>query len=265
MHEYLNTLAVIGSLVIMEGLMSVDNAMVIAAMVSHLPARLRQKALFAGLLGAYVLRGVCLLAATFLLTRPWVKILGACYLIYLMCQNLGQAEEGEQQSTSAQAEAAGFWATVVAVNLADLAFSIDNILAAVALSPKLWVVILGVFIGIAAMRLVAGLFVKLMETRPVLKSLAYILVGYVGIQLLSEVIWEIHVPDYLKFVIIASIIGSGLIFERSSLLKRWLNPLFTWLAQGMGNIAELVNWAFVPFASLLSGLKRLARSLTGGK
>ncbi len=260
MHEILNILAVITSLVIMEGLLSVDNAMVIAAMVSHLPERERKKALFAGLLGAYVLRGVCLALASFLLARPWVKILGACYLIYLMCENLGQAEEGEK-STAEKAQKAGFWATVVAVNLADLAFSIDNILAAVALSSKLWVVVVGVFIGIAAMRFVAGLFVKLMEKRPVLQSIAYVLVGYVGIQLLAEVLIGVHVSEYVKFLAIASIIGSGLIFDRSTTLKRVLSPVFTWLGQGMGNIAELVDWALLPATALVRLTMRAAAAL----
>lgn len=255
MNEIIQALPIIISLVIMEGLLSVDNAMVIAAMVGHLPEKQRVWALRAGLAGAYIFRGLTLLFVSFLIANPWVKLIGAGYLIYIACKHLGLPEEGEKPAEHA-ARKAGFWETVIAVELADLAFSIDNVIAAVALSPKMWVVVTGVFLGIATMRFVAGFFVKLMEKHPVLSSIAYLLVGYVGLQLVAEQIFHFHVSPFVKFGIILGIIAAGLLYDRSPLLQRVAGPVVRWVGQGMGNVAELVDWALVPVKALLALLLR---------
>lgn len=256
MSDLIAALPVIVSLIIMEALLSVDNAMVIAAMVSHLPGKQKVWALRAGLIGAYVFRGLMLFFVSVLIANPWIKIIGGSYLIYVMCKHLGLPEEGERQGKP-KAKQTGFWGTVVAVELADLAFAIDSVIAAVAMSPKLWVVLTGVFLGIAALRLVAGFFVKLMEKLPALKQIAYLLVGYVGFQLLAEHFFHIHVSEFLKFGAILGIIAAGLIYDRVKLLHKVLGPVVRWLAQGMANVAELVDWVFVPFkavGSLIAGL-----------
>ncbi|NJL73586.1 MAG: hypothetical protein HC888_19725 [Candidatus Competibacteraceae bacterium] len=130
---------VVASLVILEGLLSVDNALVLAAMVKHLPEKQSKLALKAGLLGAYVGRGAMLLCASFILRNPWLKLLGGGYLVWLMVSNLGKAEEGEGED-EVKSSKGGFWQTVLAVELADLAFSVDNVAAAVAMSDQLWAV-----------------------------------------------------------------------------------------------------------------------------
>lgn len=81
--------------------------------------------------------------------------------------------------------------TVVSVELMDMVFSIDNVLAAVAMSPKLWVVMVGVAIGILAMRFVAGGFIKLMEKYPALETSAYIVIGILGAKLTLHVVFEL--------------------------------------------------------------------------
>lgn len=260
--EIVQALPVIVSLIIMEGLLSVDNAMLISAMVDHLPEKQKKKALFYGMAGAYLFRGAALLCVSFLIANPWVKLAGASYLVYLMCKHLGLPEEGEEKAHQNSSES-GFWATVVAVEIADLAFSIDNVIAAVALSDKLWVVIAGVFIGIAAMRFVAGLFVSLMQRYPFLKSIAYLLVGFVGVQLIGEELWHWEVSELEKFLSIVGIIAFGLIYDRFNWLKRLLSPAVIWLGQGMANVAELVDWAFAPVRGLVKILVRLCRRLTG--
>lgn len=250
METIVSALPVIISLVILEGLLSVDNAMLISAMVDHLPENQKKRALWYGMAGAYVFRGLALLFVSFLIANPWIKILGAGYLVYLMCKHLGVAEEGEADAH--QAKKAGFWATVMAVELADLAFSIDNVIAAVAMSPKLWVVITGVFIGIAAMRFVAGIFVNLMKKYPELKNIAYLLVGYVGLQLIAETVWHIHVTELVKLGAIVGIMAVGVIYARVQLLQKVFGPVVRWVGEGMGNLAELVDWALKPITALFS-------------
>lgn len=244
MPEIINALPVIISLIIMEGLLSVDNAMVIAAMVSHLPEKQRTWALRAGLAGAYIFRGLTLLFITFIIANPWIKLVGAGYLVYLMFKHLGTDEEKSAHGPSKAPQS--FWGTVISVELADLAFSIDNVIAAVALSPNFWVVVTGVFIGILTMRFVAGFFVGLMKKYPILESIAYILVGYVGLQLFAEELWHVHVGEFAKLGIITGIIACGLAYGKMPWLQAILGPLFSGIATVMGLIARLVDLVFRP-------------------
>jgi tellurite resistance protein TerC len=176
---------IILQLIILEGLLSIDNAAVLGAMVIHLPddkpihwhAKLkwlgeklhpilgnqRMAALRVGLLGAYVGRGLMLVLASLVVNNPWLKIIGAAYLIRLAFENLGMAEESSADSEIRTVKATSFWGVVVSVELADLVFSLDNVVAAVSLSDKLWVVMVGVALGILFMRFAAGLFSRAVE------------------------------------------------------------------------------------------------------
>ncbi len=263
MSELINALPVIISLVILEGLLSVDNAMVIAAMVSHLPEKQQKWALRAGLIGAYVFRGLTLAFVTFLIANQWIKLIGAAYLIFLMFKHLGQPEEKQKGGGKAEASDQSFWATVIGVELADLAFSIDNVIAAVALSPKLWVVVLGVFIGILAMRFVAGFFVGLMKKYPILESIAYVLVGAVGFQLFAEELFHFHVSELGKLLMIGAIIASGLLYSKFMILQIMLGPILRFLSYTMGVAAQSVQMFFAPLTRVfwfVVGLFKLNKS-----
>lgn len=231
-------LPIIMSLIILEGLLSVDNALVLAAMVKHLPPKQQALALRAGLIGAYVLRGVALLFVGFLIANPWVRLVGGAYLIYLMCSHLGI---GEDESDEAKAAKGGFWATVIAVEIADLAFSIDNVIAAVALSPEMWVVVTGVFIGILAMRFVAGAFIKLLDKFPILAKIAYVLVGFIGVVLVAEYFFHFEFHGTEKFITIMGIIAGGIIYDKVTFLQTILNPIFRVLGKIMAVIAKVCD------------------------
>jgi tellurite resistance protein TerC len=249
-------LPVIVSLVIMEGLLSVDNALALAAMVRHLKDEEQQKkALRWGIWGAYIMRGLSLAFVAFIIANPWLKILGGLYLVKLMSSNLGIAEEGEEeQAEEAKAKslvAAGFWSTVLMVEFADMAFSIDNVVAAVALSSNIWIVITGVFIGILAMRFVAQAFIGLINRFPILEKVAFLLVGYVGIQLLAEQLGGLEVHESGKFACIAAIIAAGLAYEKVAPLRNAVRPAVIWGGQVLGNVDELMNSLWVPFGAVL--------------
>ena len=255
---------IIISLIILEGLLSVDNALVLAAMVKHLPPKQQALALRAGLIGAYVLRGVALLFVGFLIANPWVRLVGGGYLIYLMCSHLGNGEEDE----AARAAKGGFWATVVAVELADLAFSIDNVIAAVALSPEMWVVVTGVFIGILAMRFVAGAFIKLLDKFPILAKIAYVLVGFIGFVLVAEYFFHFEFHGTEKFITILSIIAGGMIYDKVTFLQTLLGPVFGLLGKLMALVAKVVDtlikdplvWIFSAIFGLFKSSKNGANS-----
>ena len=139
----------------------------------------------------------------------------------------------------------GFWSVVIAVELADLAFSLDNVVAVVALSDNLYLVMFGVFIGIITMRFAAGIFTWLILKEPILKSAAYMVVFNIGAELLLDEFMGIEVPGGLKFMISA---GTLILFVVYAHMKplHVLQPIFNWIAEGMANINELVDWALVP-------------------
>jgi tellurite resistance protein TerC len=213
MTELPSAVPVILSLVIIEGLLSVDNALAIAAMASGLPEKQKVKALRYGIVGAYAMRGACLLFAAWIAGNTWIKAIGAAYLIYLMISQLrGSGEE----SAGGTLKARGFWMTVAQIEVLDLSLSLDNVVAAVALDRRLWVVCAGVFIGIACLRFVAGFCIRIVETHPVLKTTAFLLVGFVGALMLAELALSLQIPSAVKFIGIFAITAASLIYENLS-------------------------------------------------
>jgi len=199
-------LLIILNLIVIESLLSVDNAAVLATMVLDLPKKQRSKALRYGILGAYVLRGVCLFLAAWLVKIWWLKPLGGLYLLYLAFDYFkGKASEGENGEESVDKSQnwiykktvgliGTLWATVVLVEIMDLAFSIDNVFAAVAFTDHVFLIYAGVFIGILAMRFVAQAFVKLMEKFTFLETIAFIVIGVLGIKLTASLYVHFY-PD----------------------------------------------------------------------
>jgi YkoY family integral membrane protein len=245
---------VIISLIIIEGLLSVDNALAIAAMASHLPGEQKQLALKLGIIGAYVFRGIALFCAGAIIANPWLKIVGAAYLIYLMSQHFAEKaaeEEAEAEGGDSAVHTAGrgLVATIVGIEIMDLSLSVDNVVAAVALSDKLWVVCTGVFIGILALRFVAGLCIKLIERFPILESTSFVLIGYVGGLLLTELITHVHIGPLGKFVGIVIILALALMYAEirgfravtQPLLKLFL-PVLKFIDFIVGGLFMVVFW-----------------------
>lgn len=192
------SLLVIGNLIIIESLLSVDNAAVLATMVMDLPKEQRNKALKYGIIGAYVFRGLALVFAAFLVQFWYLKPIGGLYLLYLVWDwwKGKQTETKEDDFIDKKGNwlyritvgsLGNFWATVALVELMDMAFSIDNVFAAVAFSKNIIIIWIGVFIGILAMRFVAQRFVKLMEKYPFLETCAFIVIAILGLKLLLSI------------------------------------------------------------------------------
>jgi len=190
-------LLIILNLIVIESLLSVDNAAVLATMVLDLPKEQRERALKYGIVGAYVFRGVCLLIAGWLVKVWWLKPLGGLYLLYLAFDYFkGKGEKKDEDGAvdknsswiyrSTVGVLGTFWSTVALVEVMDLAFSIDNVFAAVAFTDHMFLIYTGVFIGILAMRFVAQGFVKLMEKYTFLESIAFIVIGVLGLKLTAS-------------------------------------------------------------------------------
>ncbi len=264
--------SVILQLIFLEGILSIDNAAVLGAMVTHLPDDLpiiwpksmkkignalhvvlgnqRTAALRVGLLGAYLGRGLMLVLAHFVIDNPWLRIVGAAYLLRLAFNNLGEAEEDEADAHVHPLEANRFWGIVLTVELADLAFSLDNVVAAVALSDKIWVVFIGVAIGILFMRFAAGWFSYLIERIPVLKKTAYILILNIAVELLVEDLTKVDIEPGIRLMITGITILLSLAYQYLKPLQV-VRPILIWLAEGFANINELIDWILVPFIGIL--------------
>jgi tellurite resistance protein TerC len=265
----IGTLSVVVQLIFLEGILSIDNAAVLGAMVSILPTdqpvpyppplkflqsftdhvlgMQQSGALKVGLLGAYLGRGTMLVLAAWVIRNPFLQVLGAAYLIKLAFDHLSVGDQpGEEEFLEERRKAASaFWLVVLNVELADLAFSLDNVVAAVALSDRLWVVMLGVALGIITMRFAAGIFAWLIQREPILATAAYIVVLNIGLELLLGEFFHMEFEAWQKFVISASTIILCVVYARVKFLHV-LAPILRWFGEGMGNLDELIDWALRP-------------------
>src|SRR5690606_27991406 len=136
----------VAALVFIECALSVDNALILGALAKTLPVQEQKRSLWIGSLSALIFRGLIIVFASFFIASPIVQVIGALYLAYLAVKGLFFA-----QSKLPKAGRASFWKTVVKIELTDLIFAIDSILAAIAFtgarSDKLWMVYLGGAIG----------------------------------------------------------------------------------------------------------------------
>jgi len=221
------------NLIVLESLLSIDNAAVLASMVMDLPPHQRNKALRYGIIGAYVFRGLCLIFAAWLVKILWLKILGGLYLCWLTYDYFKKKAAGESDEEKIDKEGnfifrklkgwlGIFWTTVVLVEIMDLSFSIDNIFACVAFTDKIGLICFGVFVGILAMRFVAQGFVKLLERYPLLEKMAFNVIGLLGIKLVLS-----GICDYLPGNPITPILNHHLtdIFFSVGILVLFLLPI----------------------------------------
>src|SRR5688572_15227135 len=193
-------LVTVGLLVALEGLLSADNAMVLAVLVLGLPKAEQRKALRYGIAGAFAFRIIAILLAVWLKDIQFVMLLGAAYLLYLPYDHFaGHADAESRRRPRPPTSWLGmspFWSTVVKVELTDIVFAIDSILVAVALSDKTWVIITGGILGVIAMRLVIGQLLVLVNRYPVLVDGAFIIIAWVGIKLVLE---YLHAAGYVEW------------------------------------------------------------------
>lgn len=185
-------LFVVATLVVLEALLSCDNAVVLALLVSNLPQEQRGKALRYGIIGAYIFLVVAMFLASWIMTVWWLKMVGGLYLAWLAFDHFrkkmgGIEEHTENRKVRLIMGLGAFWSTVVWVELTDMVFSVDSIAVAVALSDKMWVLILGGMMCILVMRFAAQGFVYLLQRFPRLESCAFAAVALVGLKLILEV------------------------------------------------------------------------------
>jgi YkoY family integral membrane protein len=204
---------IIGTLVLLEGLLSADNALVLAVMVKHLPKEQQKKALFYGLLGAYVFRFIAIGVGTFLVKITWIKVAGGLYLMWIAINHLFlKKKEVEDEDGQVKNKGMSFWRTVLAVEIMDIAFSIDSVLAAFGVSEEIWVLFVGGLLGVLMMRGVAQVFLKLIDKVPALESTAFFMILFIGLKMIAGA-FGFHIPHVIFFSIIIAMFGGTIIWS----------------------------------------------------
>ncbi|NUM30914.1 MAG: DUF475 domain-containing protein [Bacteroidetes bacterium] len=208
------TLLLVINIIVIESLLSIDNAAVLASMVMELPEKQRKRALFWGMVGAIGFRIICLFLASFLLKIWWIESVGGFYLLLLSFNYFRKKSRENLKSSKKEKHSklynnitkfiSPFLATVILIQFMDLAFSIDNVLAVVAFTKNMTLIITGVVIGIITMRFVAVKFVNLMTKYPFLEGSAFLIIGLLGFKLFISIFTHLNPDIYLL-----KYIGSG--------------------------------------------------------
>lgn len=239
-HDLITILILVG----LEGILSGDNALVLAVMVLPLPEDQQNKALRYGIIGAFVLRTIATLLAVWLSQVRWVALVGGLYLLYLTWKHFAaRASNNGDGSGTPVAAARGFlgltlfWATVVKVELTDIVFAVDSILVAVGMTHgdpgKNWVIVTGGLLGIIMMRLLTMQVLALVKRMPRIIDGAYVVIGWVGIKLILEWAHHMHwVPFEIRREI--AILVVVILFGGSFFYARWE----TGKAGGLGGLTS---------------------------
>lgn len=199
-------------LIFLEGLLSMDNALVLAMLVRHLPSADRRKALTYGVWGAFIFRALAVFFLTRLLHLGWIKIAGGVYLLYVAIRETLSNPDPLPNGPAPRSGWQRLWRIILLVELMDLAFSADSILAAVSVSQNFWIVLTGGVLGILMMRFAAQAFCWLMERFPRLEATAVLLIATIGLRLC---------------------------FQGMETLESWLPPAFDWIFRA-GFLASII-------------------------
>jgi len=234
-QHLLSNLSVIATLVVMEGLLSVDNALVLATMARRLRDPVEQKhSLTWGMFGAVTFRAIFIMLGVVLVKLWWIKVVGGLYLLHIATEHF-RAKSGEPDQDTAAVERfrntfvhrllgrcgivlSPLVSVIISIELMDVAFSADSILAALALSENFWVLFVGGVLGIIMMRGVAQLFMALTAKIPEMEHTAFILIYLIAAKMLVGTVHiigglvgvelpEIHVAEPIFFGVVALTFG----------------------------------------------------------
>lgn len=257
---------VVIALILIEGLLSVDNALAIAALASHLEEKKRKVAMTIGYAGAYGFRILALMLAGVIINNHYLMAFGAAYLIWLMCNHFAENEEEEEHPGGEGRTKHSFAKTIAMIAFLDLSLSFDNVVAAVAFAREnIYLVYLGVTIGIITLRLVAGYCITLLERHPWLEHTAFLLVGFVGMLLCTELYWDTfvktevslfnypiihgdlghyHIQKAAKFGGIFLVLSGHMAYEKVPGVRPVIRPAAIVFRHLFAGVARTINFTF---------------------
>lgn len=201
-------------LVVLEVVLSADNAVALAAIArSGQQPEQERLALNIGIGLALVLRLGLIVVAQWVLQNIWVQLLAAAYLLWLFIDHLSsrQSAGDDDVADGASTGSRSLLRTVVLLAFTDLAFSIDSVAAAVAVSDQILLIGTGAIIGIVALRFTSGLFIRWLDIYPRLETAGFLAVAFVALRLIIHVLWPLlSQPDWLTLVVVGVLFWWGL-------------------------------------------------------
>lgn len=202
-------------LVALEAVLSADNAIALAAISRGLSdLKLERQALNFGLVAAFCLRVMLILTATWVIGFWQFELLGAAYLLWLVFRYFTTPDESEVEEGSGHARFTSLWQVIPTIAITDLAFSLDSVTTAIAISDQTWLVLVGGLIGVISLRFMAELFIRWLDEFVHLEDAGYLTVALVGIRLLAKVmnqLFDLQVvfPEWLMLCAIALLFTWG--------------------------------------------------------
>lgn len=196
-------------LIALEAVLSADNAIALAAIARGLEgSQLQRRALNFGLAAAYLLRITLILTATWVVKFWQFELLGAAYLLWLVFEYFTSDED--EQHHHHGLKFISLWQAIPMIAVTDLAFSLDSVTTAIAISDQIWLVLAGGTIGVITLRFMAELFIRWLKEYVHLEDAGYITVGLIGLRLLVRAINpELVPPEWLMITVIALIFVWG--------------------------------------------------------
>ena len=212
--QWREILTLLPVLVVLELVLSADNAVALAAIArSGQQPEQERLALNIGIGLALVLRMALIVVAQWVLQNAWIQLLAAVYLLWLFVDHL-RSEQDDPQAESAEGQGGGarsLLKTVVLLAFTDLAFSIDSVAAAVAVSDQILLIGTGAIIGIIALRFTSGLFIRWLDIYPRLETAGFLAVAFVALRLIVHVVWPLlSQPDWITLLVVGVVFWWGL-------------------------------------------------------
>ena len=192
-------------LIVLEAVLSADNAIALAAIAKSVQdPKLQRQALDIGLVAAYILRIILIVAATLVVKYWQFELLGALYLLWLVFNYFFSGEDEEEELEHRSLGFKSIWQVIPTIAITDLAFSLDSVTSAIAITEDTWLIVAGGTIGIVILRFLAGLFIRWLQEYTHLEDAGFITVGFVGLRLLLKV-WlpDTYIPEWVTIAVVA--------------------------------------------------------------
>jgi tellurite resistance protein TerC len=279
----LDLIYLVGTIVFLEGILSIGNVAILGAMVVALPNEgaipglsglrclgqpfqnllggPRSAALKLGLLGSLSLRAAMLLLADFVVQNRWLQLLAVFYLIKLGMERLGRLATKRESSEIPEAlPPMGFWRVLLATQLAGLSFAINDVMEVATLSQERWLDMFGIVVGIVTMCLVARGFTTMAVKEPLLEPAAYLVAFTMGVELLPDEVFYVQGDPLVKLMASGGTLMLAMLYARIPLLQE-LRPALFWAGRGMDIVNRQIDWALRPMVSLARVLLQVVLSL----
>ncbi len=212
-------------IIMIDIVLSGDNAVVIALACRNLPAEQRRKGILWGVAGAIGLRVVLTMLAALVLNLPWLKLVGGVLLLWIGVKLL-VPDDGEGHDISPSGH---LWGAVRTIIVADFVMSLDNVIAVAGASHgNLFLLLFGLLVSIPLIIWSSQIILHLMERWPVVVVIGAGLLGWVaGAMVWSDpgiASWISHLPAWVGTAVAAAsavlVVVAGKWLERRSLRQR---------------------------------------------